>query len=502
MENPLPHPKHWPLTPGALAQRAPRTYLWLATSFMLLGHAITLGFPLAALILLVGLPNMALTAQGITDWAAVLLQLGLLAGTGAMSLFLYRQKIPLPPGHPLDADRRQPLDELIASIPSDARLGSPYAVRFTDRHQLTTACVPRNGYALFGRQVLLLGLPTVLALTPKLAQAGLRRILTPPDTTRGRLLRMIACHHDCWQSYRAFYRNQRTLPGRIMAAVARAYLAGCRRVCAPALRWHELERDTLLNQQICVEDVLELVAADAVVRLYLDTVFWPAVQDSAKHTAEPPRPLAMLQSSLPGQLTREAVNRLVAQAMHEIPDEHADAPAVVERLANLGCRTFGLVEPLGESIASTLLPPDALQPAIARFDDRWCRDMTGTWRRTHAKHAKNRKRLTALRRRAMGGRIQGDEAMAYAKLAKHYLEPEQATAVYRQIARMNSEDATLLLGLGRLLLANDDQYGIRLAKRAARLEPRLIAKVRKVLLHYPASVEEGRRLGMHSGKVA
>lgn len=506
MENPIRNLKGWPrgrrlLAPDRLARRAPRLYLFMAALFMLPGHAITLGFPLVALALLIGLPDAVLSAQSLADWARVLLHLGVLVGTAAMSAFLWRQRMPLPPGHPLEGGERLPLDSVIESLQSESRLARPHAVRITDRHQLTTTCVPGNGFALFNRQVLLFGLPTLMALTSKLTESALRRILSAPNTFKGRVLRSIACHDDCWQQYRAIYRDQGTIPARIMALLFGAYAPAYRRLCTPALRWNELERDTVLNQQICVEDVLELVAADTMVGRYLDTMFWPAVHDTATHEPEPPRPHAMLGPMMREQLPPEAVNRLLAEAMHEPESDHAAVPTVGERLANLGCRQFGAMDLVGEPVAATLLP-NTLGSVIGQFDDVWRRGVRREWRQVHAKHTKNRARLTALRRRAMSHRIRGQEAMTYAKLAKHYLAPDEAATVYRQIAKMNPEDPKLLLGVGRLLLSQGSEYGIRLVKHVARLDPRLTAKARKVLMHYPVSVREGRRFGAQPGKAA
>lgn len=480
-----------PLTPDLLAERRPNLYLVLVALFTAAGYALTLGFPVTALALLVGLPEAISATRTASDWASLLLHFGIMVGASAMTVFLWRLKMLLPSGRPLKASERVPLDELIESLQAGTRLSRPDAVRITERHELAAVCAPRNGFGLFNRRVLLLGLPTLQALTTKQAEAAIARVLCWPNTFKGWVLHVIDCQQQCWQQYHAAYRNQRTIPARIMAAMFNLYWPASQRMSAPALRWNELERDVLLVQQICVEDVLELLAVDVVVRRYLDEIFWPTMLETAKHDAQPPHAYALFPSMLREQLTQELIDRWLAEAVDEPQSEHAVMPAMSVRIANLASRRLEPVGLVDENAAETLLQ-DSLGSVTKQIDEIWRLSVRHRWHREYAKHAEGRARLAALRRRALTRRIQGRDAMTYAKLAKHYLDSDEAVEVYRQIAEMNADDAKILLGVGRLLLSNRVSDGARLVQHATRLDARMTPKAREILANFPSSAQPHR----------
>jgi hypothetical protein len=160
------------------------------------------------------------------------------------------------------------------------------------------------------------------------------------------------------------------------------------------------------------------------------------------------------------------------------------------RVANLASRRLEPVSFVSENAAETLLQ-ESLDSVIKQIDQIWRLSVRHRWHREFAKHAEGRARLASLRRRALTRSIQGRDAMTYAKLAKLYLARAEAVAVYRQIAKMNPDDAKILLGVGRLLLSNRVGEGAALVKQATRLDARLAAKGREILAEFPVSTQHG-----------
>lgn len=455
-------------TPESLAQRHPNLYLSGAVLLALVGHVLSLGFPLTVLALLIGLPDALGSALHAAEWPWLILHLAVMTGAALMTAFLWRQKIPLPAGRPLQGKERLPIEELIQDFQADAVLSCPSEVRVTEHHQLSSICVPRNGFPLFNRRVLLLGLPTLQALTTKQAAAAIRRALSRPNSLKGRILLAVARQHECTRQYHAAYRSQPKIAARIMETLFRLHLAACNGWSGPALRWNELEHDTLLNQQICLDSVLELLAVDTLVRRYLHEIFWPTLLETAKHDAEPPHPHASLKKMLHEQLTQKVINRWLAEAMHAAPSEDALNPTLAERLANLGSRRLEPIS-LGSENAAEALLRESLGSVIRQLDRIWRLGVRRHWRQEYGKHAKYRARLSTLRQRALTQDLHGRDALMLAKLAKHYLPAEEAVSVYQQLARMNPNDAKILVGLGRRLLAHGLEEGSRLLRRAVRL---------------------------------
>jgi hypothetical protein len=397
-----------------------------------------------------------------------------MVGAGLMTMFLWRQKIPLPLGRPLTAEERLPLDWL-TRVQVDTPLLRPKEVRITESHQLTLTSVPRNGFALFSRRVLLLGLPTLQALTKDQAKIAVAHTLCRPNTLKGRLLRAVALQSECAHQYQAVYRIQRTIGARIMTALFTPFLSAYKSWSKPALRWNVLERDSLLNQSIGIDNLLEFLAADALVRRYLEEMFWPAIAETTKRYAQPPYPHALFDRMLREQLTQKVSSQWIAEAMHETPSADDPDPTLSERLAKLGARRVELPDLGGENAAQALLR-ESLDSVIEQLDKIWRRRVLPHWQSEYSKHAEYRDRLRALRSRAVTEGIHGRDAIELARLAKHFLSPEEAISIYRQIAKMNPHNATILSGVGRRLSALGLDEGARLLRRAVRLRARSIAE--------------------------
>jgi len=469
-------PEQLSLTPESLAKCNPRLYLALMMLFTLLGQLLSLGFPLIALTLIAGLAGSFGPMPSAMGWLGLVAHIGMMVGAGLMTVFLWRQKIPLPLGRPLTAEERLPLDWLMR-LQVETPLSRPKEVRITEAHQLTLTSVPRNGFALFNRRVLLLGLPTLQALTKDQAKIAVAHALCRPNTLKGWLLRAIALQSECSHQHHAVYRIQSTIGARIMTALLTPFLSVYKSWSQPALRWNVLERDSLLNQSIGVDNLLECLAADALVRRYLEEMFWPAIAETTKRDAQPPHPHALFDRMLRKQLTQKVSSQWIAEAMHETPSEGDSDPTLSERLAKLGARRLEPPNLGGENAAEALLR-ESRGSVIEELDKIWRRRMLPHWQSEYSKHAEYRERLTVLRRRAVTEGIHGPDAIELARLAKHFLSPEEAISVYRQIAKMNPHDATILTGVGRQLSALGLDEGARLLRRAVRLRAPSIAEDR------------------------
>lgn len=467
-------PEQLSLTPESLAKYHPRFYLALMMLLTLLGQLLSVGFPLIALTLLADLAGSFGSTHSATGWLGLVAHIGVMVGAGLMTVFLWRQKIPLPLGRPLTAEERLPLDWL-TRLQVNIPLSRPKEVRITESHQLRLTSVPRNGFALFNRRVLLLGLPTLQALTKDQAKIAVAHTLCRPNTLKGSLLRAVALQSECTHQYQAAYRIQRTIGARIMTALFTPFLSVYKRWSQPALRWNILERDSLLKQSIGIDNLLEFLAADALVRRYLEEMFWPAIAETTKRDAQPPHPHAQLDRMLREQLTQKVSSQWIAEAMHETPSENDSDPTLSERVAKLGARRLEPPDLRGENAAKALLR-ESLGSVIEQLDKIWRRRMLPHWQSEHSKHTENRERLRALRRRAVTEGIHGQDAIELARLAKHFLSREEAISIYRQIAKANPHDATILSGVGRRLSALGLDEGARLLRRAIRLRARSAAE--------------------------
>lgn len=144
-------------------------------------------------------------------------------------------------------------------------------------------------------------------------------------------------------------------------------------------------------------------------------------------------------------------------------------PCLTDRLNALGARA-ALPGAITSTAADTLL--GAFGATLeAEFDRVWHENVRDWWRERHQFVAESRARLAELEASAATAELSVDDALKRASLTEELIDAATARPLYEAVLQRAPQNAEALFAVGRLKLESDDDAGIELLQRAARLEP-------------------------------
>lgn len=460
----------------AAARYRPGLSFALSLPLALLGYGALLLFPVLGLWLLLSLPGQFLQAGTLTDFtfAGLNAVAALLAGLFSWQLLRLR---PAPPAGPiLDPALTPALHQRIDALAAALDTRAPERICLTQHSVLRIVPTPRYGLPWGMRQTLKIGFPLLECLNPAhldvllarcLGQHGARHCSLP-----ARLNHWLASLRLLWPYY-----AHRGHPAWPLRPVLHGFFSALERVYARAslgvAQRSAGDADRYALDVYNDRDVLEALAAEALILHFLKTRFWPAYLAQADRQAVPagyPYP------AMGHALHREPRARLQAwldAAMSAAgPQRGSSRPALAQRLEGIGHLRAWLPD-----FAPTTAAQHYLASALPELRRQVGRDWLGhslpSWRQRHARAQHERKMLQTLQARARHTPLSAAEAWRCARLADRHLGRQHALPLYRAIAQRHPDEARLQYAVGRLLLAARDPTGLKALQRAMRLNPGL-----------------------------
>jgi hypothetical protein len=204
---------------------------------------------------------------------------------------------------------------------------------------------------------------------------------------------------------------------------------------------------------------------------FLHDVFWPSVTRTIGENPHAPADVfrRLLREAPDAVLHPDAARWLAegAAARAEPRDPHRP---LAERLAALGAGPALPATPARSSAAEAFLGEHA--PSLAdRLGRRWADTMEYNWRQQHDRHRQMAQRLAALQPRGHEPPRGAAEARERLLLTVQVHGAAAAMPLMHEFAAAGHDDAEVRLVLGRTLLEEGDEAGLRHLERAMQLDP-------------------------------
>ncbi|HYZ78256.1 MAG TPA: M48 family metallopeptidase [Gaiellaceae bacterium] len=376
-----------------------------------------------------------------------------------------------PEGVPLRRDDAPDLFRMIGDVNEAIQGPRLHAVLLGGDANAGVVQVPRAGGLLGSRSYLVLGLPYLQALSVDQFRAVLAHELGHLSRRHGRFGAFVYRVRATWFRLLQGFEERKSIWTGLVRRFFEWYVPYFNAYTLPLARQQELEADEASVHAASREAAASsLVAANLAAR-WLDEDYWPRVFRGAVEEPSPPRSaFAPLAREL-GEAKRfgnvEAWYRDLLATDTDPGDSH---PSVAERLQYLG------VDP-EEALraATTDAAPVAAQALLGEAEPRlveavgraWSADVEAGWR---AEHAEAQKAKADLRRLEEQDSLPPEEALKRAQLTETFSGPHAALARYRELVDTES-DAPARYAIGRLLLEQDDEEGLRWLDEAIERDP-------------------------------
>jgi Zn-dependent protease with chaperone function len=444
----------------------PRRYKLRLFLLGLLGYAVIAG----TLFLIVALIGGTLLAVTLSTALLLLLfnsnLLFLLVVLGAILVKALWIRIEAPRGYRLERDRYPALFEQLDGLRRDLSVPPIHQIILTDSFNAAITQIPRLG--IFGpyRNVLALGLPLLLSLTPEQARAVLAHEFGHLSSKNS--------------GFNAWVYRVRASFGRILEAVGhtRGIAAGTLRrffdwytpyywaYSFALARANEYEADAAASRLTSSEDA---AAALVAVHTHGDLAgerFWSPLLARADHQPEPAvRPYAALhQFFKQAPLNPQEFQARIAPLLERRTDRTDTHPCLSDRLAALG-ETARAPGPIEQSAAEAWLG-DGLSAILAAFDRNWFNSNRGKWRQRYQRMQETRAALSALKAKPDLDMTALDRwnLAFWSEHTEPGLDPLPLYYAYKEV---QPDDTDVDLMIGKHLLARSQPEGLAYLERAA-----------------------------------
>jgi Zn-dependent protease with chaperone function len=376
-----------------------------------------------------------------------------------------------PRGRPLSPLTCPKLFELIDAVRKRARAPAVSQVLLTNEFNASVVQMPRLGIFGGARNLLLLGLPLMQALSAKELEAVIAHELGHLSGAHGRFGAWIYRLRSGWMRLMEALTHEHHWGATIFKRFFEWYAPLFNAYSFVQARQQEYEAD-----RVSVEAVGAQTAAAALLRVnvqsdFLGEKFWPAVFKRAETDPVPAlSPFTMLGLAFTQSNGDPAARNWLSRSLTRRTGYDDTHPCLTDRLSAMGVAPF-VPDPIATHAADALLG-SASEVLQRHMDDHWRAEIRGWWGERHQYVCNARARLAALEKQRETGTLSDEESWERAHLTEDIVSADAALPAYQEILGRNPQHVGALLRRGMILLEHDDDSGIALLESARSLDAR------------------------------
>ena len=505
-----------------LYERNDRIYLAIAATVTGLGYLFLALFPLYSLIGVFKVLGGISAAASFGDWIRVLVWIGITAVAILVTLAMLRVKTQLPSGLGLKEDKAPRLYELLAELGQTYNFPKIDRVIIHDHCDIDIVSVPRFGIPVMNTNVLHIGLPSLQGLSPVYFKGALARKLGQFSAVHNKLTNFIYRWRQHCKQYTKTYSRSKLPVYLPLKYFFKFYTPFMNAVTVHAARRDELDADVYALEIMNDEELADVILRFEVCKTFLKNKYWPKIFSML--SKQPDNPEFLPHIAMPNVLRKGLTENEFAQTMKDLlntePTWHDDMPSLHTRLEHLGQTKLNMPPPVMETAAQRYLG-EAFSAVVKLLDKQWLAKNGKAGKKTRkssaAKSEKAQKKIefempaapeasdanNALpsdeqRYRTLAARankLNQQELFELATLTEKFDSKVAAITLYQKILKQDAKHAPTIFAVGRILLSQNDQSGVKILEKAMQLDKGFVAQSCWMLAKYFKAVgnEEASR---------
>jgi Zn-dependent protease with chaperone function len=458
------------LTSRSLTDRHPVIYFSLLSVIALIGYVFLISFPLISTYLIITIPQQIIQASNYIDAIIILAEIAIASLSAWISIYLYKLSIKLPGGRPVTNDEEPQLVHLIEKIQSQHNAPAIHRIRITEKFNIRIIRTPKNGYPFAFTNTLLIGLPLMQSLSPEELNTAIVREISHIKNIYRRTSGWFFFLRQTWCQYRIAHQEKWNPQNIIMRVFFAWYSPLFKMLSQNAARIEELHADSYTQKYIDKVTLFEMIATAGISEYYLNNNFWPHLYNKAyKHKTPPYLPYASIETNLHTKLDSETAETWLEKSINS-NDSHTDIPSLRQRMANLDLKRIMMPAPVMESSAHYYLA-DTLKTITQQMDKVWQMTHQFDWQQKFKIGEQERIQLRQLQSQVESGALSDIKVWEYILLIKKHINENSALLLYIKILRLQPKDARINFDIGRTLLNNLDELGIKTLETSMEQDP-------------------------------
>lgn len=344
-----------PWNPALYGKRLPLFYLIFMNLFAMVGYYFVLLFPALFLICIYKTYVLFLQHPYNDSMATVtLLWLTLSLFFGHISFNIITINFAAIPGLEIKRKSALVLYKLLHDIQQYYPKAKIKQIIVSGNFELKLVKVPFTGIPLFHRNVLVVGMPLMMTLSPNQFQCLCTREIIQYSNNRPFSATWINQLRDTWNRYRVTLKPQSCIGHQVLYWFFYIYSPLYNVFSLPARLSDELNADRNALDLVNSDELLSALQASMRANNYLRKDFWPRIEKTSKCGSNGVRPLSLLSRTAKSVLMQNNSNEWLKN--HYIKEEctNKQLPPLKQRMDNLG-------------LSELTLPPDLKQTAAEYY---------------------------------------------------------------------------------------------------------------------------------------
>lgn len=221
-----------------------------------------------------------------------------------------------------------------------------------DRFDVRIVKTPHHGFSFTTDHTLVIGLPTLLTLSPLDVHVLIARRIGQLAGKGGRVNHWLYYLRDIWSQYQGKCNSRRAWNFKLLCSFFSWYVPRYRALSLGAARRCELNADLCALRAINDRDAARGITAQIMVDDYLAQSFWPEIMQSARSAMrQDKQPHACMAEIFEKGLPQETMEALMKRVARKRSNPKSIVPSLSERLANLEQRKPLMPKPMTVSAA-------------------------------------------------------------------------------------------------------------------------------------------------------
>lgn len=319
-----------------IAHACPRWYLVLLTCLALCGYACILLFPVLTLVG-AGILYDGFFGQGEVAGDGLMVWLLVVLLSAITSYRLIRMRLPLPVGGRLTAVTSPRLFGLVRELVSHYKRPGIDRIIVSGQYRLDVVKTPVWFLPVWSKNTLVIGLPVLQSLSPRSFRCAVARRLGQFSRKGNMLGNWLYQLQDVWWQYLGAFSSGKGIAYQPLRLLFSVYAPLYDAVSAPAMCRDELAADRYALETNDDWDLLEMICAEAVTRIFLERKYWPSIRHRVQLDPKTvPMPYSRMTPVLRARLYHGDLDRWLGMATQPEARGDRSVPALRERIENIG----------------------------------------------------------------------------------------------------------------------------------------------------------------------
>lgn len=354
-----------------IAEKFPRLNFAFSLFIAAIGFFVLLIFPYLLLTLPSDLYNTVVHADKLKDWIDSVIILVLLALSGAFCWALFKLKFSVPTGIDVTEEKFPNLIKLISELKDE--FGKPRIdhIILRDKFEIRVIKTPRSGMPFMLKHTLIIGLPTLLSMSPLYFRALLARRIGQLSNKHTPVTTRLYFLTDIWSQFKVSCLHSKNKISKALGYFFRFYSPLYKTCLIPLVQKEELEADSYGMDLVNDRDMVECIVYEEVVTTFLKNKFWPKIFHMAKRSKTPEfMPYSQMTKVVKAGINNDEVSQTIQHALSKENGSSKEMPTLAKRLNHLGHVKPLPPKRLSDTAADFYLGSNQ-EKIIQLFDKRW-----------------------------------------------------------------------------------------------------------------------------------